>query len=84
MNPLLSGEDLPRYDEIKPGHVGEAVASLVEDAEKVLAAIEADRRPPTWVNVIEELNTIEDMFVRVWTTVGHLNVVRNEPALRDA
>jgi oligopeptidase A len=84
MNPLLSGEDLPRYDEIKPGHVGEAVARLVADAEKVLAAIEADHRPPTWANVIEELNTIEDMFVRVWTTVGHLNVVRNEPALRDA
>jgi len=84
MNPLLSGEDLPRYDEIKPEHVAEAVDKLVEAGEKGLAAIEADKRPPTWAAVIEELNNLEDGFVRIWSAVSHLNVVRNEPALRDA
>ncbi|MDP2865022.1 MAG: M3 family metallopeptidase, partial [Elusimicrobiota bacterium] len=84
MNPLLSDSALPRYDEIRPEHVGEAVEKMVEAVEAGLAAIEADTRPPTWGTVIEELNTLEDWFTKVWSPVSHLNVVRNEPALRDA
>ena len=84
MNPLLSGEDLPRYDEIKPEHVAEAVDKLVEIGEKALAEVEADSRPPSWATVIEPLNDSEDWAVKIWMPVGHLNLVRNEPALRDA
>ena len=84
MNPLLCGEDLPRYDEIRPEHVAEAVDKLVEMGTKALAAVEADNRPPTWATVIEELNNFEDWSVRIWMPVGHLNLVRNEPALREA
>ncbi len=84
MNPLLSGSELPRYDEIKPGHVGEAVDKLVSEVEQGLARLEADSRPASWATVIEELNTLEDLFSQVWSPVGHLNAVRNEPALRDA
>ncbi len=84
MNPLLSGEDLARYDEIKPEHVAEAVDKLVEITEKALAEVEADSRPASWATVIEPLNDAEDWAARIWLPVGHLNVVRNEPALRDA
>ena len=84
MNPLLSNSVLPRYDEIRPEHVGEAVDKMAEAVEAGLAAIEADARPASWSTVIEELNTLEDWFTKVWSPVSHLNVVRNEPALRDA
>ena len=84
MNPLLTGEDLPRYDEIRPEHVAEAVDKMVEAVETGLSRIEADTRPPTWGTLIEELNTLEDWFAHVWAPVAHLNLVRNEPALRDA
>ncbi len=84
MNPLLSGEDLARYDEIKPEHVAEAVDKLVSITEKTLAEVEADSRPAAWASVIEPLNDAEDWGARVWLPVGHLNLVRNEPALREA
>ncbi|MHB0995171.1 MAG: M3 family metallopeptidase [Elusimicrobiales bacterium] len=84
MNPLLSGEDLARYDEIKPEHVAEAVDKLVSITEKTLAEVEADPRPASWPTVIEPLNDAEDWGARVWLPIGHLNMVRNEPALRDA
>ena len=84
MNPLLSNSPLPKYDEIRAEHVGEAVDKMVEAVEKGLAVIEADIRPPSWGTVIEELNKLEDWFPLVWSPVSHLNAVRNEPALRDA
>jgi len=84
MNPLLSNSPLPRYDEIKAEHVGEAVDKMVEAVEKGLALIEADTRPATWSTVVEELNKLEDWFPMVWSPATHLNAVRNEPALRDA
>jgi oligopeptidase A len=84
MNPLLSGADLPRYDEIRPEHVEEAVGKMVEAVESGLARIEGDARPASWATVIEELNTLEEWFDKVWSPVSHLNAVRNEPALRDA
>ncbi|MCX5793412.1 MAG: M3 family metallopeptidase [Elusimicrobia bacterium] len=84
MNPLLSGAALPRYDEIRPEHVAEAVAKMAEEVEKGLAVIEAEPRPPTWATLVEELNTLEEWFTRVWSPVAHLNAVRNSPALREA
>ncbi|OGR37592.1 MAG: peptidase M3 [Elusimicrobia bacterium GWA2_64_40] len=83
MNPLLSGAELPRYDEIQPGHVAEAVERMIEEVEKGLARIEADTRPPSWSTVVEELNTLEEWFTRVWSPVGHLNTVKNSPELRE-
>ncbi|MEW5905665.1 MAG: M3 family metallopeptidase [Elusimicrobiota bacterium] len=83
-NPLLAAEGLPRYDEIRPDHVIPAVDAMVADVEKDLARIEKDLTPPSWDAVIEELNTMEDRLERVWSPVGHLNAVRNEPALREA
>ena len=84
MNPLLSNSELPKYDEIRAEHVGEAVERMVGEVEKGLGRIEGDTRTPSWVTVIEELNTLEDWFTKVWSPVSHLNAVRNEPALRDA
>jgi oligopeptidase A len=83
-NPLLAAEGLPKYDEIRPEHVLPAVEALVAAVEKDLVRIEKDLRPPSWETVIEELNTAEEWFERVWSPVGHLNAVRNEPALREA
>ena len=83
-NPLLSEEGLPKYDEIRPEHVIPAVDAMAAAVEKDLARIEKDLRAPSWETVIEELNTMEDWFDRVWSPVGHLNAVRNEPALREA
>ena len=84
MNPLLCDAALPKYDEIRPEHVAEAVEKMAGSVEKQLASIETDTRPASWGTVIEELNTLEDWFDRVWSPVSHLNAVRNEPALRDA
>jgi len=84
MNPLLSGAELPKFTEILPEHVAEAVDRLTAEVERGLAAIEADPRPPCWDNVIEPLNDLEDLNSRVWGPVRHLNSVMNGPELRQA
>lgn len=84
MNPLLSNAELPKFDEIRAEHVGEAVGVMVTEVEKGLKRIEEDTRAASWATVVEKLNTLEDWFTKVWSPVGHLNAVRNEPALRDA
>ncbi len=84
MNPLIYTGDLPDYDAIKAEHVAEAVDQMIKDAEAGLARVEKDAAPATWDSVIETLNTVEDGISRVWGPVTHLNMVRNEPALRDA
>ena len=84
MNPLLSGAELPKFKEIRPGDVDEAIGKMVEEVEQGLARIEADPRSPSWDTVVGELNTLEEWFLRVWEPVAHMNTVMNSPALRQA
>lgn len=84
MNPLLIGAELPRFKEIRPEHFNEALVKMEEAVGRGLARIEADPRPPSWATVVEELNTLEDWFLKVWEPAAHLNMVMNSPAMRQA
>ena len=84
MNPLLSGAELPKFKEIGPAHVAEAVESLVEAVERGLARVENDPRSPSWDTVVEPLNDLEELDHKIWRPVSHLNVVLNGPELRAA
>jgi len=83
-NPLLANAELPKFGEIRPEHIAEAVNAMVEAVTKGLARIEADPRPPSWDTLIEELNTLEEWDTRVWHPVVHLNMVLNGSELRAA
>jgi oligopeptidase A len=83
-NPLLDFSGLPRFDAIRPEHVGPAVDALIADARAIVETVAADRGPATWDCVVEPLTATLDRLDRAWGTVRHLNAVVSTPALRDA
>ncbi|MES2932157.1 MAG: hypothetical protein V4805_01525, partial [Pseudomonadota bacterium] len=53
MNPLLDFSDLPRFDLIKPEHVGPAIDSLLEQNTAMVARLEQTMDGVTWANFVE-------------------------------
>lgn len=81
-NPLLDFSALPRFDAIRPEHVGPAIDALLAEAD---AAVERARTAPaTWADFVEPLEDATERLGRAWNQVAHLNAVVNTPALREA
>ncbi len=81
-NPLLDFSGLPRFDAIRPEHVGPALDVLLADAEAAVAAAEAVQ-PVRWETFVAPLDDATERLWRAWGVVGHLQAVVNTPELRD-
>jgi oligopeptidase A len=82
-NPLLIGEGLPSFDQIKPEHVVPGIQTLLATLEADLSALES-QLVPTWEGLVEPLSHIEERLRWSWGIVGHLMGVQNSPELRQA
>src|SRR3970040_1668534 len=82
MNPLLDFAALPRFDHIKPEHVGPAIDELLAAARAAVAA--ATQAPPTWEAFVAPLEDANERLGRAWGQVAHLHAVMDAPALREA
>ncbi|MBD8635489.1 M3 family metallopeptidase [Stenotrophomonas sp. CFBP 13725] len=82
-NPLLDFSGLPRFDAIRPEHVGPALDVLLAEAEAAAAAAE-NVHPVTWASFVVPLDDATEKLWRAWGQVGHLQAVMNTPALREA
>jgi oligopeptidase A len=82
MNPLLSFEGLPRFNEIKPEHVAPAIEELLAAGRSALAASVA--APATWDAFVAPLEDVNERLGRAWGQVAHLHAVMDQPALREA
>ena len=82
MNPLLDFSSLPRFNEIKPEHVGSAVDELLAAGRRAVAASIA--APATWAEFVAPLEDANERLGRAWGQVAHLHAVMDNPALRDA
>src|SRR5690606_32978985 len=82
-NPLLAFSGLPRFDAIEPGHVGPAIAALLEEAQAAVAAAEAVA-DPTWDSFVLPLDEATQRLARAWGQVAHLEAVASTPPLRAA
>ena len=89
-NPLLSPAALPAFGEILPEHVEPALAYLLAEAERGLAVIEAkadggggEAAAAEW-SVVGELEALSDPVAKAWSSVNHLQAVRNSDGLRKA
>ena len=81
-NPLLDGQPLPPFLEIRPEHVEPAVREvLTENRVRIeeLAALTL----PTFATLIEPLEELQHRVARTWSPVSHLNAVLNSDALRS-
>ena len=83
-NPLLSFDDLPLFDQIKPDHVAPAVDLLLQGASVALETVTATDFPPRWTDIAAVLDVATEKLSRAWGSVSHLNSVADTPELRAA
>ncbi|MFP4693946.1 MAG: M3 family metallopeptidase [Cyanobacteriota bacterium] len=83
LNPLLIGEGLPPFPEIKPHHIVSGIKQLLAELEEQLTDLETTVTP-TWEGVAEPLTAIEERLNWSWGIVNHLMGVKNSEELREA
>jgi oligopeptidase A len=82
-NPLLDFSGLPRFQSLRPEHIGPAVDELVADGRATIERLAAIDRP-TWETFVEPLDDANERLQRAWAQASHLNAVVNSPQMRDA
>ncbi len=83
-NPLLHFSGLPKFNEIKPEHVGPAVDSLIAEGRTLVEQLATSAEAPTWHNFAVKLEDHSEKLGRTWSQVGHMNAVVNSAELREA
>ncbi|MBY4898869.1 M3 family metallopeptidase [Cupriavidus sp. AU9028] len=83
-NPLLDFTDLPRFEEIRPEHIGPALDQLLAAAQQAVEQVASPETEATWEAVVETLENATEPLGRAWGVVGHLSSVADTPALRQA
>jgi oligopeptidase A len=82
-NPLLIGQGLPPFDDIRPEHIVPGIEKLLVTLTAELEHLETTVEP-TWSGLVEPLTRIEERLNWSWSIVGHLMGVKNSPELREA
>ncbi|MDH5824787.1 M3 family metallopeptidase [Luteimonas sp. RD2P54] len=82
-NPLLDFSGLPRFDAVRPEHVGPALDALLAEAEAAVRSAET-AAPVTWENFVTPLEDATERLDRAWGQVTHLQAVMNSKPLREA
>ncbi|NAW64363.1 oligopeptidase A [Photobacterium halotolerans] len=83
-NPLLTMTDLPPFSQIQPEHIFPAVEQAIKDCRAKVEDVLASGETPSWASICAPLAETDDRLGRIWSPVGHLNGVKNSPALREA
>lgn len=82
-NPLLTNNLLPEFSKIKPKHILPAINFLLADNRAKLKKILLNKNNFfTWENLILPLDEMNNRLEFVWSTITHLNGVKNSPELR--
>lgn len=83
-NPLLAYNALPPFSSLQPLHIEPAIRQIIADNQQVLdRLVNNEGEEPTWANLIQVLENLEDRLTSAWSTVSHLFYVSNSPELRD-
>ncbi|MGF1493215.1 MAG: M3 family metallopeptidase [Microcoleaceae cyanobacterium] len=82
-NPLLVGQGLPPFEQIRPEHVVPAMEHLLNELDTDLTNLEKDLQP-TWAQLVEPLQQLQERLTWSWGIVNHLMGVKNSPELRQA
>ncbi len=82
-NPLLSGDELPRFSAIRPEHVEPALRTIIAENLQAIEAL-AKQPVPDWNSLVQPLHTLNDRLEQAWAPVSHMNAVVQDAALRAA
>ena len=83
-NPLLDTAELPRFDLIEPQHAVPAIEELIAAQRQKLVALLADERSRDFDSLVKPLEEMNHELGRVWSPIGHLHAVLEDPAWREA
>ena len=83
-NPLLSFDDLPAFDQIRPEHIEPATEHLLAQANQALETVTAPAFEAKWDSIASVLDVATEQLSRAWGAVSHLNSVADTPELRAA
>ena len=83
-NPLLSFEDLPLFDQVRPEHVAPAIEQLLAQADASLETVTAAGFAAEWNAIAGVLDVAVEKLSRAWGAVNHLKSVADTPELRAA
>ncbi|HEY3487471.1 MAG TPA: oligopeptidase A [Gammaproteobacteria bacterium] len=84
-NPLLQTKTLPLFSRIKAEHIEPAIQHVLHENRKTLKSLlQKTGAAPSWDNLIEPLEEMENRLSRVWSPVRHLHAVRDSEELRKA
>ncbi|NJK39441.1 MAG: M3 family metallopeptidase [Oscillatoriales cyanobacterium RM2_1_1] len=82
-NPLLIGRGLPPFTTIKPEQVVPAMTQLLAELTEALDQFEQTLEP-TWIGLVEPLQTLQERLTWSWGIINHLMGVKNSSELRQA
>jgi oligopeptidase A len=85
-NPLVptTPPGLPRFDAIRPEHVGPAIDALLAEADAALELAVSDATPADYDALSRVLGVATERLGAAWGAVGHLKGVADTPELRAA
>ncbi len=83
-NPLLSFDDLPLFDQVRPEHVAPAIEHLLAQADGALQTVTTPGFAAEWNAIAGVLDVAVEKLSRAWGAVNHLKSVADAPDLRAA
>jgi len=83
-NPLLSNFELPAFSSIKPEHIEPAIDQLLSKNRQQIEELLDNAEHPTWDNLMQPIEAMEDELHKAWSPVRHMNSVVNNEPLRKA
>ena len=82
-NALLHFDALPRFADITPDQVEDAVSQTLAAAVHTADAVSHDNSPPSWDSICAPLEAADESITRVWSQVEHLHAVMSTPEWRS-
>ncbi|SNC59155.1 oligopeptidase A [Sodalis endosymbiont of Henestaris halophilus] len=83
-NPLLTSFLLPPFTAICPEHIVPAIKAAINHCRHTVEEVVTQSQPITWENFCQRLADADDHLSRIWSTVSHLNAVKNSQTLRES
>ena len=83
-NPLLSSQQLPLFEDIRPQHIEPAIDHLLAENRARIDSLLAEQQHYTWDNTVQIIEDIEDSLARAWSPINHLHSVADNKELRAA
>ncbi|HEX2139916.1 MAG TPA: oligopeptidase A, partial [Woeseiaceae bacterium] len=83
-NPLLDCQALPRFAEIRPEHALPALTETIAEHRRRLARLLDDPEARDFESFVVPLEEMHHELARIWSPVGHLHAVLEDPAWREA